>query len=180
MDKTVILGQLQQLTGSLKPAPGTSADELSTLQRSLAEQLAADPGFSISGSGRQHETAQVEAAVDLTARFSHVSDLLTVTPAAQATAPAPLVFRRETVSAATCWATQFPNGDREWLPTKPSDPSSMSTACRCGLISFIRRGWCRWFRRAVPRPFFWCRCGARSPGGSRTASKPGAPGSPPA
>src|ERR1035441_7128294 len=96
MDKTVILGQLQQLTGSLKPAPGTSADELSTLQRSLAEQLAADPGFSVSGSGRQHETGQVEAAVDLTARFSHVADLLTVTPAAQATAPAPLVFRRET------------------------------------------------------------------------------------
>ena len=45
MDQTVILGRLQQLTGNLKPAPGTSADALSNLQRHLAQQLAADPGF---------------------------------------------------------------------------------------------------------------------------------------
>src|ERR1700716_1038053 len=49
MDRTVILGRLQQLTGSLKPAPGTSADALSTLQRHLAQQLMADPGFTVTG-----------------------------------------------------------------------------------------------------------------------------------
>ena len=122
MDKTVILGQLQQLTGSLKPAPGTSADELSTLQRSLAEQLAADPGFSVSGSGRQHETGQVEAAVDLTARFSHVADLLTVTPAAQATAPAPLVFRRETSFSSNLLGNSVPQWGSGMAPNKTFGP----------------------------------------------------------
>jgi hypothetical protein len=45
MDKTIILGRLQQLTGNLKPAPETSADELLILQRNLAEQFAAEPRF---------------------------------------------------------------------------------------------------------------------------------------
>ena len=64
----------------------------------------------------------MEAAVDLTARFSHVSDLLTVTPAAQATAPAPLVFRRETSFSSNLLGNSVPQWGSGMAPTKTFGP----------------------------------------------------------
>src|SRR5205807_2507074 len=124
MDKTVILGRLQQLTGSLQPAPGTSADELSSLQRNLAEQLAADPGFTVSGNRLQHEAAPAETALDLSARFSHLSDALTAPPAAAAAvpAPAPLVFRRETSFSSSLLGNSVPQWGSGMAPSKTFGP----------------------------------------------------------
>ena len=124
MDKTFILGRLQQLTGSLKPAPGTSADELSSLQQNLAEQLAADPGFTVSGNRLQHEAAQAEPAVDLSARFSHLSDVLTALPAAAVAVPAlaPLVFRRETSFSSSLLGNSVPQWGSGMAPSKTFGP----------------------------------------------------------
>ena len=144
MDNTFILGRLQQLTGSLKLAPGTSADELSSLQRNLAEQLAADPGFTVSGNRLQHQAAQAEPAVDLSARFSHLSDVFTAPPAAAAAvpSPAPLVFRRETSFSSSLLGNSVPQWGSGMAPSnRPSDPFSMSMACRFGSISFSPPGW---------------------------------------
>src|ERR1700754_4617813 len=85
----VILGRLQQLTGSLKPAPGTSADALSALQRHLAQQLVANPSFTVSGNRLQHEAAKAESTVDLSARFSHLSEVLSTPHGAAAAVSAP-------------------------------------------------------------------------------------------
>jgi len=122
--KTVILGQLQQLTGSLRPAPGTSAAELSTLQRNLAEQFAADPGFTVSGNRLQHQAAQSDSAADLSARFSHLLDVLTPPVAGQATvgAPAPLVFRRETSFSSNLLGNSVPQWGSGMAPTKTFGP----------------------------------------------------------
>jgi hypothetical protein len=124
MDKAFILGRLQQLTGSLKPAPGTSADELSSLQRNLAEQLAADPGFTVSGNRLQHEAAQAEPVVDLSARFSHLSGVLTAPPVAAAAvpAPAPLVFRRETSFSSSLLGNSVPQWGSGMAPSKTFGP----------------------------------------------------------
>jgi hypothetical protein len=124
VDKTLILGRLQQLTGSLRPAPGTSTDELSSLQRNLAEQLAADPGFTVSGNRLQHEAAQSEPALDLSARFSHLSDLLTAPPAVAAAvpAPAPLVFRRETSFSSSLLGNSVPQWGSGMAPSKIFGP----------------------------------------------------------
>jgi hypothetical protein len=122
MDKTAILGRLQQLTGTLKPAPGTSADELSALQRNLAEQLTADPDFTISGNRLQHEAAQAEGAVDLSARFSHLSDVFKAPPAAAVPGPAPLVFRRETSFSSSLLGNSVPEWGSGMAPSKTFGP----------------------------------------------------------
>ncbi len=123
MDQTVILGWLQQLTGSLKPAPGTSADALSTLQRHLAQQLAADPGFTVSGNRPQHEAAKVEPTIDLSARFSHLSEVLSAPPgAAGVSTPAPLVFRRETAFSSSLLGNSVPQWGAGMAPSQTFGP----------------------------------------------------------
>src|SRR5258707_14387230 len=93
MNRTLITGRLQELTRNLKPAPGTSVDELPALQRSLAERLAANPVFAVSGNHVPHENAQPESTADQSAQLSHLEKLLSgLTPAAT-TGPAPLVLR---------------------------------------------------------------------------------------
>jgi hypothetical protein len=124
MDQTVILGRLQHLTGSLKPAPGTSADALSTLQRHLAQQLAADPGFTVSGNRLQHEAAEAGPTVDLSARFSHLSEVLSAPPGAAAgvSAPAPLVFRRETAFSSSLLGNSVPQWGAGMAPSQTFGP----------------------------------------------------------
>ena len=124
MDQTVILGRLQQLTGSLKPAPGTSADALSTLQRHLAQQLAADPGFTVSGNRLQHEAAEAGPTVDLSARFSHLSEVFSALPgaAADVSAPAPLVFRRETAFSSSLLGNSVPQWGAGMAPSQTFGP----------------------------------------------------------
>jgi hypothetical protein len=110
MDKTAILGQLQQLTGSLKPATGTSADAL-PLCNEIWRSSSRLTRFTVSGNRLQHEAAEAGPAVDLSARFSHLSDVLTATPAAAAAAtpaPAPLVFRRETAFSSILLGNSVP------------------------------------------------------------------------
>jgi hypothetical protein len=121
MDKTAILGQLHQLTGNLRPAPGTSVDELSTLQRNLAEQIVADPGFTVSGNRLQHSAAQSELAVNFAERFSHLSDLWTNTPAHQNSAT-PLVFRRETSFSSPLLGNSVPIWGSGMAPSKTFGP----------------------------------------------------------
>src|SRR5437667_3876829 len=43
MDNAAVLARLQQLIVGLQPAPGTNAEELTKLQRNLAEQIATNP-----------------------------------------------------------------------------------------------------------------------------------------
>jgi hypothetical protein len=97
MNRPLILSRLQQLTGKLKSAPGTSRDVLTKLQRRLTKHLIQNPAFNVSGNRMPHEIVEeTERAADLTEQFSHLSDLFDdKRPAKQAEA-APLVFRRET------------------------------------------------------------------------------------
>jgi hypothetical protein len=76
MNRTLIMGRLQELTRNLKPAPGTSVDELPALQRSLAEQLAANPAFAVSGNQLPHESAQPASTADQSTQLSHLERLL--------------------------------------------------------------------------------------------------------
>ncbi|MCU1248646.1 MAG: hypothetical protein JWQ49_1675 [Edaphobacter sp.] len=124
MDRTVILGRLQQLTGSLKPAPGTSADALSTLQRHLAQQLMADPGFTVTGNRLQHEATEAGPTVDLSARFSHLSEVLSAQPGAAAgvAVPAPLVFRRETAFSSSLLGNSVPQWGAGMAPSQIFGP----------------------------------------------------------
>jgi hypothetical protein len=122
MNKSLILDKLQQLTGSLKPAPGASVDELPALQRSLAEQLAADPAFTVSGNRLPHAVAQVETSVDLSTQFSHLSDLLNGITPTQITGPAPLVFRRETDFSSSLLGNSVPPWGSGMAPTKTYGP----------------------------------------------------------
>jgi hypothetical protein len=122
MNKSLILDKLQQLTGSLKPAPGASVDELPALQRSLAEQLAADPAFTVSGNRLHHAVAEVETFVDLSTQFSHLSDLLNGITPTQVTGPAPLVFRRETDFSSSLLGNSVPLWGSGMAPTKTYGP----------------------------------------------------------
>jgi hypothetical protein len=122
MDRTLILDKLHQLTGGLKPAPGTSTEHLPALQRSLAEQLAADPEFTVSGNRLHHESAQAEPTADLSDKISHLDSLLSVLTAAQMTGPAPLVFRRETHFSNTLLGNSVPHWGSGMAPTKSFGP----------------------------------------------------------
>ena len=122
MNETVILGKLQQLTGGLKPAPGTSVDELPALQRSLAEQLAADPEFAVSGNRLHHENAQAEPSADLSVQFGHLDTLLAGLTPTQIPGPAPLVFRRETDFSNTLLGNSVPQWGSGMAPTKTFGP----------------------------------------------------------
>ncbi len=100
MNRTLILSKLQQFTGKLRPAPGTSRDELRELQRHLAEHLIRDSEFTVSGNRLHHEAAEeMEGAADPAERFGHLSGLFEDsrrTRREEAAAPPPRVFRRET------------------------------------------------------------------------------------
>ncbi len=122
MNRTLILGRLQQLTGSLKPAPGTSIDELPALQRSLAEQLVADPGFAVSGNRLHHESAQAEPTADLSAQLGHLDKLLSGLTAAVVPGPAPLVFRRETGFGNSLLGNSVPSWGGGMAPTNSFGP----------------------------------------------------------
>jgi hypothetical protein len=122
MNRALILGRLQQLTGSLKPAPGTSVDELPALQRSLAEQFAADPAFTIFGNRLHHAAAQAEPSADLSIQSSHLSDLLAGLAPPEITGPAPLVFRRETDFSSNLLGNSVPLWGSGMAPTKTFGP----------------------------------------------------------
>jgi hypothetical protein len=122
MNRTLILGRLQQLTGSLKPAPGTSVDELHALQRSLAEQLVTDPGFTVSGNRLHHESAQADPTADLSAQLGHLDTLLSGLTAAVVPGPTPLVFRRETGFSNNLLGNSVPSWASGMAPTKTFGP----------------------------------------------------------
>jgi hypothetical protein len=122
MDKTAILGRLLQITGTLKPAPGTNANELSILQRNLAEQLAADPNFTVSGNRLPHEVPQAELSVDMSERFTHLSDVFKAPSAGATAGPAPLVFRRETSFSSSLLGNSVPQWGSGMAPSKTFGP----------------------------------------------------------
>ena len=96
MNKQQIHTRLQQITGGLRPAAGADHEQLTKLQRSLAQQLAADPEFTVFGQRLHHEGAQhLEAFTDVD-QFSHLDQLLEPAILADEPAIAPLVFKRET------------------------------------------------------------------------------------
>lgn len=97
MNKPRILGRLQQLTGSLKPAPQTSRDQLTGLQQRLAEHLIRDADFTVSGNRMHHEAAEDAQRADAsTEQFSHLQHLFEDSKLAERAGESPLVFRRET------------------------------------------------------------------------------------
>ena len=77
MDKDAILTRLHSLTGSLKPAPGSRADELPLLQRSLLEQLAINPDLAVSGNRTSQEFAHPAAPAEPSSDFNRLLDHLT-------------------------------------------------------------------------------------------------------
>ncbi len=122
MNRTFILGRLQQLTGGLEPAPGTGVDELPALQRSLAEQFAADPAFTISGNRLHHENAQIEQSADLSAQLGDLDALLAGLTPKQAPGPSPLVFRRETDFSNSLLGHSVPHWGSGMAPAKTFGP----------------------------------------------------------
>jgi hypothetical protein len=122
MNRTLIVGRLQELTGNLQPASGTSVDELPALQRSLAEQLASNPAFAVSGNQLPHESAQPGSTADQSAQLSRLEKLLSgLTPAATP-GPAPLVFRRETGFSNSLLGNSVPSWGSGMAPTKTFGP----------------------------------------------------------
>ena len=119
MDNAAVLARLQQLIVGLQPAPGTNAEELTKLQRNLAEQIATNPDFTISGNRLHHEAAQAESMVDLSARFGQLTDLLTASPTAQAAGPplSALVFRRDTPFSSNLLGNSVPQWASGMAPT---------------------------------------------------------------
>ena len=77
MDKNAILTRLNSLTGGLKPAPGSRPSELSSLQRTLLEQLARNPDLAVSGNRTRQEFAQSALSVDPASPFGRLLDQLT-------------------------------------------------------------------------------------------------------
>ena len=97
MTKDLILTRLEHLTGNLRPTAGTTSEELRTLHRHLAEQLLENPEFTVAGSRLHHEsTEHLEAATDLSDRFTHLEDLFERSTREAEMQASPLVFRRET------------------------------------------------------------------------------------
>ncbi|MDT4897396.1 MAG: hypothetical protein QOH25_2473 [Acidobacteriota bacterium] len=98
MNKSQILGRLQQLTGNLKPASETSSDQLTRLQQRLTEHLIRDSEFTVSGNRLHHEAAEdaEREAADSTEQFSHLKHLFEDPKLAERAGTSPLVFRRET------------------------------------------------------------------------------------
>lgn len=97
MNKQHIRTKLQQITGGLKPAVGASGDQLKALQRSLAEQLSVDAGFTVFGHRLHHEGAQhLEVVTEEADQFSHLDELFERPVFAEEPTVAPLVFKRET------------------------------------------------------------------------------------
>ncbi len=88
--------RLQQLTSGLRPAKGTSSEQLKGLQRSLAAELSANENFNVLGHRLHHEGAQhLEVVNEEGGEFSHL-DKLFEQPRRAEGAPAPIVFKRET------------------------------------------------------------------------------------
>lgn len=121
MNRTLILSKLQQFTGKLRSAPGTSKDELRELERHLAEQLIRDSGFTVSGNRLHHEAAgEIEGAADPAERFGHLSGLFEDSRRAlRVAAPAPRVFRRETAFHSNLLGNSVP----EWGAGMAADKS---------------------------------------------------------
>ncbi|MBC7851433.1 MAG: hypothetical protein H7Y31_16945 [Chitinophagaceae bacterium] len=94
MDKSV-LHKLQRITGSLKTSEASSASELKGFHRSLAEAMIRNPELDVSGNLTHHELAEKESTVDLSDRFSHLSDLFEKKLRAS-NEPSPMIFRRDT------------------------------------------------------------------------------------
>jgi hypothetical protein len=147
MNRTLILGRLQQLTGSLKPAPGASVDELPALQRSLAEQLVTDPEFTVSGNRLHHESAQADPTADLSAQLGHLDKLLSGLTATVVPGPAPLVFRRETGFSNNLLGNSVPSWASGMAPTKTFGPFLDEHGLQIWFDFY-----CRCFFRAAPPP----------------------------
>ncbi len=112
MNRPLILSKLQQFTGKLKSAPGTSRDELMELERQLATQLIQDSEFTESGNPHNHQTnEEIEGTADPAEQFSHLSSLFEDSRRAQrAVTPPPRVFRRETAFHSNLLGNSIP----EW------------------------------------------------------------------
>jgi ubiquinone biosynthesis protein UbiJ len=77
MDRTQILTKLQQLTGNLKPTSRASAAELQSLQTNLAEHIARDSRFNVTGARMHHEgPAALEALSERPATVRHLESVL--------------------------------------------------------------------------------------------------------
>ncbi|MEP6932968.1 MAG: hypothetical protein ABI988_03355, partial [Nitrospirota bacterium] len=122
MDKIASLRRLQQITGNIQPAAGSSADELSSLQRKLLEHLAADPDLTVSGNRAQPQFAQAESASDLSTKFSHLSDILMAPASAQSATTPPLVFRRETSFSSSLLGNSVPTWGSGLAPSQTFGP----------------------------------------------------------
>jgi hypothetical protein len=101
MNTPLILSRLLQLTGNLRLAPGTGAEQLRALQRTLATQLIADPTFRVFGN-------RVPDAND-SSPSNHLSDLLEQAAASKSAAALPLVFRRETAFRSSLLGNSVPD-----------------------------------------------------------------------
>jgi len=122
MDKSANLRRLQQITGTLRPVRGSSADELTSLQRTLLEHLTATPELTVSGNRAQSQFAQTESPSDLSARFSHLSDLLVTPSSAQSSATPPLVFKRETSFSSSLLGNSVPTWGSGLAPSQTFGP----------------------------------------------------------
>jgi hypothetical protein len=110
VNTSLILSRLQQIVGNLRPAPGTSAEELRALQRSLAQQLIADPAFRVLGNRVPDATAPPADPSPASGQFSHLSDMLERSAAPKPAAAPPLVFQRETAFRSSLLGNSVP----EW------------------------------------------------------------------
>ena len=90
MDKNAILARLYSLTGGLKPAPGSTPSELSSLQRTLLEQLAGNPDLPVPGNRIRQEFAQPALSVDPASPFVRLLDQLAAQTGTQTPTAAPL------------------------------------------------------------------------------------------
>ena len=124
MNRPLILSKLQQFTGKLKSAPGTSSDELPELQRHLAEQLIQDSEFTVSGNCLHHEAAEeIEDVADPAERFSHLSGLFEESRRAErAATPTARVFRRETAFHSNLLGNSVPDWGAGMAVTKSYGP----------------------------------------------------------
>jgi hypothetical protein len=124
MNRPLILSKLQQFTGKLKSAPGTSSDDLLELQRHLAEQLIQDSEFTVSGNRLHHEAAEeIEAVADPAEQFSHLSSLFEDSRRAErAATPTTRVFRRETAFHSNLLGTSVPEWGAGMAVTKSYGP----------------------------------------------------------
>jgi hypothetical protein len=122
MDKNAILTRLYSLTGGLKPAPGSSPNELSSLQRTLLEQLAGNPDLPVSGNRTRQEFAQPTLSVDPSSPFVRFLDQLASQTGTKKPTVPPLLFRRETAFSSILLGNSVPSWGSGLAPSQSFGP----------------------------------------------------------